>query len=383
MRRPVPQGDVKSPKTHSIRCKEETGEMKGNTMGERTDFIGLDLSDKTGTYVVLSAEGKVVQEGKLSLNQAGICQVLGKRTPANIAIEVGTHSPWLSRKLTDMGYAVTVANPRQVQLISKGPRKNDRLDAENLARLLRYDRSMLRPVTHRGVTAQADLALLRARDALVRSRVSLISSVRGMVKAVGGSLPRCSTDSFHKKVKDDLPELVRPALEPMLEAIAGLTGQISAMKRKLEQLAEERYPETRSLRQIKGAGMLTSLCYVLTLEEPQRFGKSRSVGAFLGLTTRQYDSGQSQPQLRITKAGDPLLRRTLVQSAQYILGPFGADCDLRRWGLKLAGDGANQARKRKAVVAVARKLAVLLHRLWQDGEVYEPLRQTAPLADAA
>lgn len=348
-----------------------------------TDFIGLDLSDKTGTYVVLSAEGQVVEDGKLKLTQAGLSKVFAARPPAAIAIEVGGQSPWVSRTLTQLGYVVTVANPRQVKLISKGPRKNDKLDAENLARLLRYDRELLHPICHRGATAQADLALLRSRDALVRARTRLINSARSMVKAAGGRLPKCSAESFHRKVEDRIPEMLKPALQPVLEAIASLTEQIAIATRQLEKLADERYPETHILRQVKGVGPITSLGFILTLEEAQRFGKSRSVGAFVGLTSRQYDSGESQPQLRITKAGDPFLRRLLVQSAQYILGPFGQDCDLRRWGLKLMRGGNNQILKKKAVIAVARKLAVLLHRLWLTGEVYEPLRQAKLEEEAA
>lgn len=356
---------------------------KGSTAVKvATDYIGLDLSDKTATYVVLSADGQVVEDGKLRLSQVGLQRALGARPPAQIAIEVGSNSPWVSRTLTDMGYDVTVANPRQVKLISHGQKKSDLLDAENLARLLRYDRALLRPITHRGPEAQADLALLRSREILVRSRTSLINSVRSMAKAAGVRLPRCSADSFHQKVRNHLPELLQPALLPVLDAIAGLTEKIVTVTQQLEKLAAERYRETRVLRQIKGVGLLTSLGFVLTLEEAQRFSRSRSVGAFVGLTPRQHESGESQPQLRITKAGDPLLRRLLVQAAQYVLGRFGEDCDLRRWGLKLAGNGKNKIRRNKAVVAVARKLAVLMHRLWVTGEVYEPLRQ-ASLVEAA
>lgn len=360
--------------------------MKGSMVVKAvtaTDYIGLDLSDRTATYVVLSAEGEVVQDGKLKLSQAGLQRALGTRSPTQIAIEVGGHSPWVSRTLTDMGYDVTVANPRQVKLISHGQKKSDLLDAENLARLLRYDRTMLRPVTHRGPAAQADLALLRSRDAVVRARTRLISCARNLVKAAGGRLPKCSAESFHYKACDHVPELAKPPVQPLLEAIAGLTEQIGRMTRELERLADERYPETKVLRQVKGVGPITSLAFVLTLEEPHRFSKSRSVGAFLGLVPRQYDSGESRPQLRITKAGDPFLRRLVVQSAQYMLGPFGEDCDLRRWGLKLAGDGKNKIRKNKAVVAVARKLAVLMHRLWQTGEIYEPLYQAKLDQEAA
>jgi transposase len=352
-------------------------------VGTETDFIGLDLSDKTGTYIVVSAEGEVIEEGKLRLTQAGLSKAFAARPPARIAIEVGGQSPWVSRALNQLGYSVTVANPRQVKLIFKSHKKNDKLDAENLARLLRMDAALLRPVKHRGETAQADLALLRSRDVLVRERTRLINNTRGTVKAVGGRLPRCSAESFHRKVQAHLPEMLKPALEPLLKTIAGLTEQIRAVTRQVEKRADERYPETRVLRQIKGVGAITALGFVLTLEEPQRFCKSRAVGAFVGLTARQYDSGESQPQLRITKAGDPFLRRLLVQSAQYILGPFGKDCDLRRWGLKLAGAGKNKIRRKKAVVAVARKLAVLLHRLWLTGEVYEPLYRASLEQEAA
>lgn len=348
-----------------------------------TDVIGLDLSDKTGTYVVLSAEGQVVRDGKLKLTKADLEKVLASRPPARIAIEAGGHSPWVSRALVELGYEVTIANPRQVRLISNGPKKNDKLDAENLARLLRVDPALLRPIDHRSEAAQADLALLRSRDVLVRSRTALINSVRGMVKAAGERLPRSAADRFHLTAESRLPETLAPALRPMLTVIASLTEQIKVATYRLEKLADERYPETRVLRQVKGVGPITSLGFLLTLEEPQRFSKSRSVGAFLGLTTRQHDSGESQPQLRITKAGDPFLRRLLVQSANYILGPFGADCDLRRWGQKLSRGGSNKILKKKAVVAVARKLAVLLHRLWLTGEVYEPLRQAKSESEAA
>jgi transposase len=209
-----------------------------------------------------------------------------------------------------------------------------------------------------------------------------VTSARGLVKAAGGRLPKCSADYFAAKVKGYLPASLRPALEPMLAAIAGLTQQAKAMTRQLKKLAKERYPETELLMQVHGVGLICSLTYVLTLEEPSRFRRSRQVGAYLGMVARERQSGEQRPQLHITKSGDIYLRSVLVQSAQYILGPFGRDSDLRRWGLKLAGTG-NKLRKNKAVIAVARKLAVLLHRLWQTGEVYEPLRRARILQEAA
>lgn len=336
------------------------------------ETIGLDLSDKTGTYTVLDEQGEIVREGKVVLSRSGIERGFGAGARCRVAIEAGTHSPWLSRQLAELGHEVIVANPRQVKLISRNKKKNDREDARLLARLARVDVELLRPVQHRGEQAQADLAILRSRDCLVRARTSLINHARGEVKSAGGRLPKCSAESFAAKARAELPRMLAAALLPILATIEQLSRQIEEHRQKLE-CAAERYPETQVLRRIKGVGPLTSLAFVLTLEEPGRFSKSRSVGAFLGLTTRQADSGESQPALRITKAGDPLLRRLLVQSAHYILGRYGPDCDLRRWGLRLAGDGSNKIRKRKAVVAVARKLAVLLHHLWANGVAYEPL----------
>lgn len=343
------------------------------------ETIGLDLSDRVGTYVVVDEMGSVRSEGKVVLTKSGLSRVFARRTPGLIAIEVGTHSPWVERELKGLGYAVLVANARQVQLIGKSQKKNDREDAETLARLARFDPKLLKPIQHRGEQAQADLAVLRSRDGLIRARTLLINHVRGATKAAGGRLAKCSADSFAARAGEQLPDMLKAALLPLVASIAQLTQQVKDCTGKLETLAQERYPETGVLRQIKGVGLLTSLGFVLVLEEAQRFAKSRSVGAFLGLTTRQYQSGDSQPQLHITKAGDPLLRRLLVQAAQYVLGPFGPDCDLRRWGLKLAGQG-NKIRKRKAIVAVARKLATLLHHLWATGEVYEPLRPEAMAA---
>ena len=253
--------------------------------------------------------------------------------------------------------------------------KTDRVDAEWLARLARLDPKLLAPIQHRGVSAQIDLAQIRSRDALVASRTQLVNHVRGTVKFFGGRVPQCSTTSFPKKSLEAIPVEPRPALSPVVEMISSLTSQIRDFDRRIEEMARDRYPEAAVLRQVKGVGPVTSLAYMLILEDPHRFRKSRSVGPYLGLRTRKSQMGEQDPQLRITKAGDELLRRLLVGSAHYILGPFGPDCDLRRFGLARAQRGGKNGKKR-AAVAVARKLAVLLHHLWVTGEVYEPLRES-------
>ncbi len=265
-----------------------------------------------------------------------------------------------------------VANARKVRLIYAEGRKNDKLDAQKLARLARLDPELLSPIEHRGEDSQAHLALVRSRDALVSTRTKLVSHLRGTVKAFGARLPKCSAASFHNKAAEHLPRELTPALEPILETIASLSARIREYDRRLETIAAELYPEIRLLRQVGGVGPITALAFVLILEDPTRFAKSRDVGAYLGLVPNTDQSGDSDPQKRISKRGNQMLRKFLVSSAHYALGPFGEDSDLRRHGEKIASRGGKNA-KRRAVVAVARKLSVLLHRLWSTAEVYEPL----------
>jgi len=339
--------------------------------------IGLDLSDKKARFAELDPDPtseEILAEGTVPLTEIGLRKRLGERARCRIALEVGAQSPWVSRLLAGFGHEVLVANPRQIALIFRNHRKTDRLDAENLARLARVDRRLLRPIVHRSAGTHADLVQIRARDLFVRQRTAAINFVRGELKADGVRVAPCSAETFARKAWVVLPDSLRPALGPALLEIARLTQRIQRYTRTVERLATEKYPETGALRQVKGVGALTALAYVLTIEDASRFRRSRAVGAYLGLTPRLDHSGQQAPELGLSKAGDPHLRRLLVQSAHYILGPFGPDCDLRRWGMGLAGAGS-KGRKNRAVAAVARKLAVLLHRLWVSAEPYDPLYQ--------
>lgn len=341
-----------------------------NALGGMT--MGLDVGDKHTVGCVLSCEGAVLETFRMATAPAAVRRTMEGFEPIRVVLEVGTHSPWMSRVIENAGHELIIANPRRVRLIAENDSKTDEVDAELLARLARVDPELLKPIVHRGEQAQRDRILLLARDGLVRSRTQLINQVRGFAKSLGHRMPASSTEAFSRRVRERFSEEVFPGQSAMLELIDRLSEEIAAMDREAERLCKERYPETGVMRQVKGVGALTSLAFVLTVEDPSRFEKSRSVGAYVGLRPRTRQSGDQQPQLRITKAGDALLRRYLVTASQYILGPFGPDTELRRFGLKLADRGGNAAKKR-AVVAVARKLAVLLHRLWMTGEEYEPL----------
>jgi transposase len=335
---------------------------------------GLDLGDKYSYLCLIDQHsGEVIEEGRLRTSPEAFRRRFASEQPIRVAIEAGTHSPWASRVLEECGHEVLVANARKLRLIYTNKRKTDEIDAENLARLARVDSKLLYPLKHRGEDSQAHLALIRSRQALVDCRTQLVNHVRGAVKSFGHLLPKCPARSFHNKAAEHIPEALMPALSPILEQIGSLTQRIREYDRKLETISKESYPETELLRQLEGIGPLTALTFVLTLEDPYRFEKSRSVGAYLGLVPAADQSGDRDPQKRISKEGDQMLRKLLVGSAHYILGPFGSDSDLRRHGEKIASRGAKNAKKR-AVVAVARKLSVLLHSLWVSGELYEPLR---------
>jgi len=345
--------------------------MKGNT--RQSDVtIGLDLGDKRSQAAVLDAQGEVVEEFSLATTQLGLQRALAAYSGCLVVLEVGTHSPWVSRLLKERGFQVITANPRQVRLISQSQRKSDNFDAQILARLGRADPALLSPVEHRLEQTQKDRALLQARDALVRCRTLLINQTRGMAKSLGLRLPSCSADAFDRRVSAAVSQELFGGLETLLGAIGRLTSDIHQLDEQINRLCRERYPEVATIQQVPGVGPITALRFVLTVEDPQRFAKSRLVGAYVGLCPRQYSSGDRQPQLGISKCGDQALRRYLVQAAHYILGPFGPDCDLRRHGLRISERGGKNAKKR-AAVAVARKLAVLLHHLWLTGQTYEPL----------
>jgi transposase len=345
---------------------------------------GLDLGDRYSYLCLIDTEsGEVIEQGRVRTSPEAFRRRFVSERPMRIAIEAGTHSPWASRVLEGCGHEVLVANARKLRLIYANKHKTDEVDAENLARLARVDPKLLYPLKHRGEEGQAHMALIRSREALVSSRTQLVNHVRGAVKSFGARLPKCPARSFHKRAEEHIPEALWPALGPILEQIGSLTERIREYDRKLGTISKECYPETELLRQVEGIGPLTALAFVLTLEDPHRFEKSRSVGAYLGLVPARDQSGDRDPrEKRISKEGDEMLRKLLVSGAHYILGPFGSDSDLRRHGEKIASRGGKNAKKR-AVVATARKLAVLLHSLWISGEVYDPLRNAHRLGGQA
>lgn len=346
-------------------------------------YVGIDLGDKRSRVCILDEKGATVSQQWVLTTPEALFKRFHGEPKLDIAMEVGTHSRWASELLRRCGHDVRVGDARQLALITNSNAKSDKRDARTLAQLLRADPGLLSPIEHREEKLQMDLTVIRMRDNLVETRTRLVSSVRGVVKATGGRLPSGETSSFPQHVADLVPEPLRPAVAPTLEVIDQVNEEIYEYDCLLEHWARTRYQESSRLTQVKGVATLTALTFMLTVGDKNRFSRTRDIGSFLGLRPRLDQSGDSAPQLRITKSGDGLLRKTLVECAQYMLGPFGEDSDLRRWGLKMieAGNGSKRARQR-AVVGVARRLAVLLMSLWKSGETYEPLRHSRALSQS-
>lgn len=334
--------------------------------------IGIDLGDRFSHCCVLGADGTVLTEGRVVTTPDGMARHFQQLPPTRIAFEVGSHSRWMSELLANWGHEVILANPRNLRMISDSIRKSDRVDAHTLARLARIDPQLLSPIVHSNPQTYSHMTLLKSRDLLVRTRTRLTNAIRGVMKAVGLRLRSAGGTTFPSRTALLVPEELKQSLLPLLETISHLNKQIYQFDKAIDRVARERYPETARLRQISAVGPVTSLQYVLTIGNPNRFAHSRDVGAYLGLTPRRRQSGDVDQQLRISKAGNRRLRSLLVQCAQYLLGRFGPDTDLKRWGARMSERGGKNAKKR-AIVAVARKLAVLLHRLWVTGDTYRPL----------
>ena len=333
--------------------------------------VGVDVGDRFSQVCAVDAEGVVIREGRVATTRLALREQLPAPPVCRVILETGTHAGWISRELSAVGHEVLVANGRKLRWLYANEHKTDRVDARYLARVGRWDPTLLAPIRVRSAAADGALRLLRARATLVRARTRLINHVRGAVKSVGCQLPAADATSFARRMGPQLPVELAGALAPVVAQIAELTQTIARYDREVEQLAAAQYPETARLRQVTGVGALTALAFVLTVDDPRRFPNGRAVGAYFGLTPRRADSGRQRPQLGITKCGDGLVRQLLVQAAHYVLGPFGPDCRLRRWGLALSQRGGKNAKKR-AIIAVARKLAALLYSLWVRDTRYEP-----------
>lgn len=335
--------------------------------------VGMDLGDRISDVCGLTASAEVLFEKRVLTNPSAMETFFAALTPTRVVIEVGAHSRWIRALLHRLAHQVIVADARRVGLVAKGSSKTDKKDARLLALLGMGVPHLLGSVHHRSEATQAELAQLKSRDTLIQERTRLINRIRGLVKAFGSRLPSISARAFHRKGWDLIPVMLQAACKPLFDQLRFLDLNLRRLDKQIEKLAE-RHGETQLFQTVKGVGPITSLAFSLILEDPRRFAKSREVGPYVGLNPQQRESGKCKPQLGISKSGNRYLRRLLVQCAHYILSSRNkVDSDLRRWGLEYCRRGGKNAKKR-AVTAVARKLAIILHRMWVSGEPYRPLR---------
>jgi transposase len=335
-------------------------------------YLGIDLGDRKHHVCVTDKEGTILSEFIIANDRAALRKLCEDHPDGAVAIEVGTHSPWISRFLTNNGIHVTVANARKLRAIYQNDRKCDRFDARMLAKLLRADPDLLCPIRHGSEQAQKDLVAIKIRDSLVRQRTHIVATVRSVIKSLGLRIPSSGSEAFHLRAEAFLAEHPEfdAALTPALISLKALTEQIRFYDKAIEQAAREHHPQAARFQKIPSIGPITSMAFVLCVEDPNRFKDPRDVGAYLGLVPRRDQSGGTDKQLPISKVGNKYLRQLLVQCAQYLLGHFGPDCTLRQQGLALAAKGGRAAKK-KAVIAIARKLAVMMIAMWQKDGDYE------------
>jgi transposase len=259
--------------------------FRNEILKEQKLTIGVDLGDRWSFYCVLDEAGKILLEQKVATTPEAMKQTFGKIPRSLIAMETGTHSPWVSRLLAELGHKRIVAHAQKVELITKSNRKDDRHDARTLARLARIDPELLGPVRHRSAKAQIHLTVIRARAELVSARTALVNAVRGLVKSYGQRLPKCGTQQVNRELAAELNAELREVLEPLLKEIESLNERVKEYDERMEKIAKEVYPQVSLLKQVKGVGTQIALTYVLTIEDPHRFLKSREVGCFSRIET--------------------------------------------------------------------------------------------------
>jgi transposase len=376
--------DIKKTTAKSKREEKKVADMQSlGALAERDAkslVIGMDLGDRTSAYCIRNLGQEIILEGTVATKLEAILETFQKLRRQRVVIETGTHSRWIAQLLELLGHEVIIGNARKLKLISENNQKSDKVDARLLSQLGCVNVDWLHPVYQRSQATHSDLLLVRSREALVETRTSLINHVRGTVKSFGSRVRACGAEVFVETAREDIPAELKPALSAVLEILAELDEKIHLYDCQVRQLSNTKYQEeTKRLEQISGVGPLTALTFVLTIEDKDRFERSRDVGPYLGLVPKKRQSGERDPHLGITKEGDVMMRKLLVNCAHHMLGKNGQDSDLRRWGLGLvrgADKKGTKGSRKLAAAAVARKLAVLLHRLWVTGDEYEPLRNS-------
>jgi transposase len=335
------------------------------------EYCGIDLHQNETEICVLDDSGAFVERARVKTSRETLRRRFDGLAPMKVAMEAGGSSPWVARLIESMGHDVVVCAPRRVRLIAESTMKTDEIDAEVLARLVRVDEGFLGRVTHRSESAQLQRGLMTARTALVSARSKWVHSARGILRSFGFRVPGGHTSRFHLRcAKVEMPDDLRAVVQPLLNQVEQVSAEIQAIEERLKSIAEAN-PIVQHLQKVPGVGTIVALYFVASIDDPDRFQRSRDVAAFFGLRPSLRGSGEICHYGRITKEGDPEMRRLLIQAAHGMINSRKR-CALQQWALNIAA----RRGKKKALVALARKLAVLLHHLWATGEVFQPFPQT-------
>lgn len=330
-------------------------------------YVGIDVANKASAICVIDEQGEVVRRAEVATEVYELNKTLAGLDEARVVIESCPLAEWLAEVVEAGGHEAVIIDARAARHLVSSKKKTDARDAHTLAQLART--GWYNAVHRKSREARLLRSQLQARQGLVRTRKAMDSQVRGLLRAQGLRLGRVSAGEFAERVRalagERVPGLL-PYLEPLLSLYEQALVEARRLKRELER-GSRREALRRRLQSVPGVGPLVSQVYVATVDEPGRFEHAEQVADYAGLTPRVSQSGESCYRGRITKEGDQLLRWHLVEAAHVLL-THGRDCRLKRWGLALQRrKGAGKAR-----VAVARKLAILLWRLWMTGERFEP-----------
>ena len=328
-------------------------------------YVGLDVSLKLTAVCIVDRTGKIEREGVVHSDPEAIAAFIKSNAPhvARIGLETGATSTWLWTELNRLGLPVICIDARHAKAVLKMQiNKSDRNDAVGIARIMQC--GWYKEVRVKDLDSHAVKALLVSRALLVKIKRDLENQVRGLLKNLGLVIGRAKMNAFAWRAAElieDQPELAA-AVTPLLNARVAIERQIADLDRKVLKLARNN-ARVQQFMTAPGIGPITALCFLATIDDPKRFRRSRSVGAYVGLTTRRYASGEIDWTGRISKCGDKMLRSYLFEAANVLLTRVAKWSALKAWGIRLA----KRSGLRKAKVAVARKLAVILHRMWVDG----------------
>mgnify|MGYP001815055186 FL=1 len=332
-------------------------------------YVGLDVSLQQTAVCVVDQTGKIIREVVIPSDPEAIAAFIksNAKNVVRIGLESGPTSTWLWTELDRLGLPVICIDARHAKAALKMQiNKSDRNDAAGIARIMQT--GWYREVRAKALDSHAIKALLVGRALLVKIKRDLENQIRGLLKNLGLVIGRAKMNTFASRAKElikDKPALVA-VVEPLLKAREVIEQQVADLDRKVMRLARSE-PQVRRFMTAPGIGPITALCYLATIDDPVRFNKSRNVGAYVGLTTRRYASGEIDWTGRISKCGDKLLRSYLFEAANVLLTRVAKWSTLKAWGMRIA----KRSGIRKAKVAVARKLAVILHRMWIDGTEFQ------------